>query len=92
MTPFTANVDGNGIVLDASNGRNQRVLLLELPLDWRAGPAWTLRSLRLRCGDASASLSAEPFGSGRVHQGEEAAARVSLEDGKDFNCNSQLRE
>ena len=47
MTPLTANVDGNGEALDGNKGRNEPVLLLELPLDWRTGSAWALRNLRL---------------------------------------------
>jgi hypothetical protein len=55
--------------------RNQRVLLRELPPDRRAGPSWAVRNLRLRCCNASASLSHGPFGSGRLlRQGEECAA------------------
>jgi len=57
------------------NCRNQRILLLELLPDRRAEHAWALRNLRLRCCNASASLSNGPFGSGRLlHQGEESAA------------------
>jgi len=57
------------------NRRYQRVLLRELPPDRRAGHTWALRNLRLRCRNASASLSPDPFGGGRLlHQGEESAA------------------
>jgi hypothetical protein len=57
------------------NCRNQRVLLPELPPDRRAGYTWAVRNLRLRCCNASASLSPDPFSGGRLlHQGEESAA------------------
>jgi hypothetical protein len=61
--------------LIACNCRNQRVLLPKLPSDRRTGYTWALRNLRLRCCNASASLSPDPFGGGRLlHQGEESAA------------------
>jgi hypothetical protein len=67
--------------LIACNCRNQRVLLRELPPDRRAGHTWAVRNLRLRCCNASASLSTDPFGGGRLlHQGEESAASVESEE------------
>jgi hypothetical protein len=61
--------------LIACNCRNQRVLLRELQPDRRTGRTRALRNLRLRCCNASASLSPDPFGGGRLlHQGEESAA------------------
>jgi hypothetical protein len=63
-----------GCLIACSCG-NQRVFLPELPPDRRAGHTWAVRDLRLRCCNASASLSPDPFGGGRLlHQGEESAA------------------
>jgi hypothetical protein len=57
--------------LIAGNGRNQRVLLPELPSDRRTGYAWAVRNMRLRCCNASAWLSPDLFGRGRLlYQGE----------------------
>jgi hypothetical protein len=52
--------------LIACNCRNQRVLLRELPPDRRAGHTWAVRNLRLRCCNASASLSPDLFDGGRL--------------------------
>jgi hypothetical protein len=61
--------------LIACNCRNQRIFLRELPPDRKAGHTWAVRNLRLRCCNASASLSPDPFGGGRLlPQGEESAA------------------
>jgi len=60
--------------LIACNCPNQRVLLRELPPDRGAGHPRAVRNLRLRCGNASASLSPDYFDGGRLlHQGEEGA-------------------
>jgi|SRR5579859_1015331 len=64
-----------GKVLDGNNVTARCVLLFKLPRNWRTGPAWALRNLRLRRSDASTSLLVEFFRSRRLlHQGENGAA------------------